>query len=692
MRERKAKQFYLYFLIIVVVAILSLFYSNKIIFLSSLHHLLAFFSLPESLSLKVQPSLFITKIDIVLSCSLFILCAVNYWIRQNIFILVLGIALLCAGIFDSFHYRALELFADGDPDYKYVTASWAISRVYEIILFILSVSFLLSSKAKGVRQNIFSIVWIVAPFVMIGILFYGGASLDYWIDHSYLRDSFVNQPWNLASILLICFTIFVPIREFRETKDTFTMLSLIMACLLQVISNTFMLFVSDAPNDISLNLPYIFKLLSHLVLAFGMSLDVMIISKHEKQALALLAETEGMLAERKGQLEKINADMLQSNRELSNANQRISLIIETAHDAFIALDAMGVVREWNRRAEEIFGWSREDAVGKKLTSISISSEYRAELENDIKLLFSEGVQKPLLNRLIEVTAMHQDGHEFPAELSISVYRYQDSYFFNAFVRDITDRKHAQEELSRRAEELSRSNAELEQFAYVASHDLQEPLRMVSSYTQLLKRRYTNKLDSDADEFIGFAVDGVTRMQGLINDLLEYSRVGTKGKQLLPTKIDQALEKAIQNLKVAIEENQASITYDPMPEVLADEGQLTQLFQNLIGNAIKFRSDKAVEVSIRVTQEDNYWVIKVCDNGIGISQEYFQKIFVIFQRLHARHDYPGTGIGLAICKKIVERHGGRIWVESIQGEGTEFVFTIPIYEAMLIDELENEHFI
>jgi light-regulated signal transduction histidine kinase (bacteriophytochrome) len=248
---------------------------------------------------------------------------------------------------------------------------------------------------------------------------------------------------------------------------------------------------------------------------------------------------------------------------------------------------------------------------------------------------------------------------------------------SAIVRDITERKRAEDEIRRHAEDLRRSNQELEHFAYVASHDLQEPLRTVSSFSQLLARRYQGKLDADADEFIDFIVGGATRMQTLINDLLAFSRIGTRANPFAAVDCEEILQAAKENLDMAIAESGAIITHDPLPTLLADPAQLTQLFQNLFGNAIKFRRPKeAPRIHLSAVRQDDAWRFSVRDNGIGIEPQYFDRIFTIFQRLHGREEYPGTGIGLAICKKIVERHGGSMWVESEPGTGSTFHFAIP----------------
>jgi light-regulated signal transduction histidine kinase (bacteriophytochrome) len=252
----------------------------------------------------------------------------------------------------------------------------------------------------------------------------------------------------------------------------------------------------------------------------------------------------------------------------------------------------------------------------------------------------------------------------------------ESGYVNLYGRDITERKRAEEELHQTLAELKRSNAELEQFAYVASHDLQEPLRGMAGFAELLGQRYQGKLDSRADEYITHIVDGTQRMQTLINDLLAYSRIGRRGEAIQATPAETALKATQENLSAAIREYEATITCESLPTVRADATQLIQLFQNLIGNAIKFRAERPPMIHVGVGEAGDCWQFSIRDNGIGIEPQYFERIFQVFQRLHTRREYKGTGIGLAICKKIIERHGGKIWVESQPGQGSTFYFTLP----------------
>ena len=281
----------------------------------------------------------------------------------------------------------------------------------------------------------------------------------------------------------------------------------------------------------------------------------------------------------------------------------------------------------------------------------------------------------------EWTYIRKDRTRVPVLITVSEVTDENGALlgFIGVARDITDLKRAQADLERLAAELKRSNEDLEHFASIASHDLQEPLRMVGSYVDLLARRYKGRLDAQADEFIGFAVDGAKRMQTLIRDLLAYSRIGTRKKASDPVAVSRPIELAIENLKLAIEEKHAVISTGQMPVIPGDPVLLTQLFQNLLGNALKFSGKETPRIQINASRDCCEWMFSVADNGIGVEARHLDRIFEIFHRLHGSEEYPGTGIGLALCKRIVESHGGRIWAESEPGRGSVFRFSLPAGE-------------
>lgn len=362
-----------------------------------------------------------------------------------------------------------------------------------------------------------------------------------------------------------------------------------------------------------------------------------------------------------------------AEKHLVQMEGRYRGLLEAAPDAMVVVNQAGEIVLLNLQAEKQFGYRRDELLGQKVTNI-IPEGFSERLIAD-GLRSAEDARAQHIGTGIELSGKRKDGTEFPIELMLSPLSAADGTLVTAAIRDISVRKAAEAALQHKVEELKRSNEELGQFAYIASHDLQEPLRMVASYTQLLSRRYAGKLDSEADEFIAYAVDGATRMQRLLQDLLAYSRVGTKGKELLSTSSEAALRQALSNLRGAIEESGAMVTHDLLPEVLADEVQLIQLFQNLIGNAIKYQNHGRPKIHIAVANGGAQYRFSVHDNGLGIDPQYFERIFGMFQRLHKREEFAGTGIGLAICKKIVERHGGRIWVESQPGIGSTFRFAL-----------------
>lgn len=324
----------------------------------------------------------------------------------------------------------------------------------------------------------------------------------------------------------------------------------------------------------------------------------------------------------------------------------------------------------NPRFEQLTGFSASELIGADPLALVVPEDRQSVRDNAVAMLRGERTLE------YEYRIDHKNGQRRWISENLVSIEYQGRRAALGNYIDITQRKASDEELQKTVRELARSNEELGQFAYVASHDLQEPLRMVASFTQLLGRRYAGKLDADADEFIRYAVDGVNRMQCLINDLLEYSRVGTRGNSMSEVDCNSIVDRVLRNLVTRVAETAAVVDVGALPVVSADAVQLEQLFQNLVGNALKYRGDRAPAVSITAVEEDNEWHFRVADNGIGIDPAYFERIFIIFQRLHGKEEYEGTGIGLAICKKIVDRHGGRIWVESNPDHGSTFHFTLP----------------
>jgi PAS domain S-box-containing protein len=364
--------------------------------------------------------------------------------------------------------------------------------------------------------------------------------------------------------------------------------------------------------------------------------------------------------------------LVQMTRDLSLKHQLLESVVEGTTDPIYVRDLEHRFTLANSACSRLFGRSADEVLGRSMRELLPNDTYYAVAQSDQEVVCAGATRT--IEEIAEI-----DGISRIFLTTKGPYRDADQKIIGTIgvARDITERKESEEHLVKTVGELKRSNDELQQFAYVASHDLQEPLRMVASYTQLLAKRYQGRLDSDADEFIAYAVDGCNRMQGLIKDLLAYSRAGTNGKALRKISGENALKDALTNLRGAIEESSAVVSHDSLPAISTDDVQLAQVFQNLVGNAIKYRRAEVPRVHVSATRNGgNEWIFSVRDNGLGIDPQYFERIFVLFQRLHGREEFAGTGIGLAICKKIVERLGGRIWVESQLEKGSTFYFALP----------------
>ncbi len=384
-----------------------------------------------------------------------------------------------------------------------------------------------------------------------------------------------------------------------------------------------------------------------------------------------------------------NTALLRRQAEvLSKAEQKFRSLLEAAPDAMIISSEDGRISLVNSQAEVMFGFRREELIGQNIRELVPDWTASSPLSLDSHGLAPTGLSSPK-----ELWAVRKNKQRYPVEISLSPLQTEEGLLLTSAIRDITERKKADEairelnttleqrvaertqELLQSNEALRQSNDDLNQFAYAASHDLQEPLRMVALYSQMLQRKYAGALDPETDQYVGFIVGGARRMEMLLKDLLTYSQTGANVGPAEPIDCEPVMKKVLLNLQASIEQSGAAISWDSLPTVQAHEVRLVQLLQNIIGNAIKYRSEEAPKIRISAERRDADWLFVIEDNGIGIEPEYAPQIFGIFKRLHGQN-YPGTGIGLAICQRIVERYGGRIWVESKPGQGSRFCFTLP----------------
>jgi PAS domain S-box-containing protein len=366
-------------------------------------------------------------------------------------------------------------------------------------------------------------------------------------------------------------------------------------------------------------------------------------------------------------------------RKRAQAEQKIAqaqfrLAVEACPSGMVLVDAAGRIVMVNTETERMFGYSRRELIGQGV-DILVPTRFR-DRHPAFRTAFAANPGVRAMGADHELFGRRKDNSEFPVEVKPNPIETRDGWAVLSVVVDISERKSAELSAAGQTRDLKRSNAELEEFAYVAAHELLEPLRTIASYAQLLAERYQGKLDEKADKYIQFVVVGAKRMQSLIVDLLAFSRVGSRTQRLLPTQSAAVARQVIERLRPRIEDTKADIAFGALPVVNADETQLGQLLQNLVGNALKFRSTQPPKIRVNASRRDGEWLFSVEDNGIGIDRQFSDRIFQMFQRLHERGKYEGSGIGLAIAKKIVDRHGGRIWFESESGIGTTFYFTLP----------------
>jgi hypothetical protein len=581
----------------------------------------------------------------------------NTWkLTEHGYLQFLGIALLFVGGLDLLHtlaYKGMNIFPGYDANLP--TQLWIAARYLQSLSFLVAPSFL----QHKLRRNL----WV-------GIYAALTAALTALIFARFFPDCYIEgqglTPFKVGSEYLISLLLGGSIwRLYRQREalapDVFTWM--VVALALTIASElAFTLYVGvyELPNLIG----HVFKIFAfyyiyHAVIEIGLRRPYTFLF-HEMQA-------------HNAQLTEEVAERKRVEKALRKSEERLRTIINALPQFVAYTDKDLTYRFVNRTYQEKFGVEPGEVVGRKLPEV-IGAEAFEEARPHVEqaLLGKQVRYHERLDYAIGGTR-DVDGILVP-----DVAESGEVHGYYAVLTDITPYMEMQEQLERYADELKRSNEELEQFAHVLSHDLREPARMVKSYLKLLEDRCRDQLDETADVFIDYAVDGATRMQEMIGALLSLSRVGTQGQEPVPTDAEPVLRRTLKSLSMALEEAEAQVTHDPLPTLIADRVQLGQVFQNLIANAIKFRREGvAPHVHVSARREGEEWVLSVADNGIGIHPQQTQWLFQIFQRLHTDEEYPGLGIGLALCKRIVERHGGRIWVESVPGEGSTFLFTLPV---------------
>jgi PAS domain S-box-containing protein len=617
---------------------------------------------------------------------------------ENRYLIFIGIAYFFVASLDLLHtfaYKGMGIFPQSDSNLP--TQLWIAARYMESISLLLALLYLINIHTGNEKE--YPEPLEKEKFFWGFFLLYAGITAACILSIFVFRnfpDSYIEgsglTPFKVTSEYLICFIFLCSLVILYIKRDIFDerIFSLLAASLVATIFGelTFTLYIDvyGFSNLIGHFLKVLsFYLIYKAVIQTGFDDPYTLLFRELKQSEEALRQEATFLRGDQGRIySMLGVKRNEPESELTITGFHIKekdsrSIVQNFHGLIeLNLDQDFEPLSINGALEEITGYSKDDFLSRKV-------KWREIVVPEDRPLIFEKIEKTMNNQNIstelEYRIKNRDGdvkwiweilQKFPA-----AYRKPgEPGKIQSIVRDITERKMVEETLKLKLEELARSNAELEQFAYVSSHDLQEPLRMIVSYLQLLQRRYQGKLDERADKYIYFAVDGASRMQILINDLLEFSRVATKAKEPEYTDCEFVLDQVLADLELFIKENKAKVSHDPLPEVIADNAQLAQVFQNLIINGVKFHSEEAPKIYISAEKKAREWQFSVKDNGIGIDTQYSEKIFEVFKRLHKKEEYPGTGIGLAICKKIIERHSGHIWVESELGKGSTFYFTLP----------------
>jgi len=613
-----------------------------------------------------------------------VLAFIVFRIKGEVTTPIIAVALFCAGCMDAFHTLAADRLIEATADNTdLIPFTWAISRAFNALIVMAGVGviFFRIRRPSSTQSSGFRLVAISSLFfglVAYGVIHYCAVSQQ--LPRTMFPDAVITRPWDaIALVLFICHAGLLWML-YRRVGGAFAA-ALWISVIADVATQLHMTFGSTALFDNHFNIAHFLKIITYLVPLIGITIDFVATYRQEQVAVQRLS-TE--IAER----QQVEVNLLASEA-------RKTAILESALDCVVGIDHKGKIIEFNPAAEQAFGYQRHEVIGQDMAKLIIPPSAQDGHDKGFARYLATGESK-IIGKRQEINAQHRDGSTFSAELAVIVIKNEGGPpQFTAFIRDITQRKLTEKELCQYAhdamkssmrlnekskelevlaENLRRRNTELDEFTYVTSHDLQEPLRKLISFSTLLRKDAGDSLPQQAEVDLKFITDAADRMQNLVRDLLTLSRTGRGDLKMQPVSLQGCMEKATEALDDRITETGATITSDELPQVLGDPTLLTQLYQNLIGNALKY-CQVTPTVHLTVEHSGDGLVFGVRDNGIGIKEQYQEQIFAPFKRLHGRGEYEGTGIGLATCRKVVERHDGEIWVESQPDQGSHFKFTL-----------------
>ena len=576
-----------------------------------------------------------------------------FYARRDHTILVIGAAFLGMGVLEALHS------IESSPTLRQYLASskllslhgsWLASGVFLAPMLLLRLLVLKPEKLDGEALRIQPGIVYGGAFLLLIVALVTQIFLALWSVN--LSGSIVPRPPDLIPTFLLGLTLILSLQNGGWRRGPFEHWLVIALIVMLVSHTTFMLWP-------------------------GRLFDTYYLLAHVLRNVAYVCVLAGLFATMFVSFRRVEREVNErqvAQQALEHSKTRHTVVLDTMVDGQITIDEHGIIQSMNPAVTRKFGYAEEDLLGKNISMLMPEPD-RSKHDGYIRKYLATG-EAHIIGFGRAVVGRCRDGTDLAIDLAVSEMVIDGRRLFSGIMHDVSEYQRQQDELARSAQELARSNEELERFASAASHDLQEPLRTVANFTELLEQEYGDRLDGEATEYMAFIVDGARRMKRLIDALLAFSRVGTKGVSHAPVQCDELVEDVILGMEAAIDENGAKVVYHNLPEVLADRALLSRLFQNLISNAIKFRTEHPPEVKIAGVSTEGEWRISVQDNGIGIDPRFSDRIFAVFQRLHDYQSYPGTGIGLSIAKKIVELHGGRIWVDSREGGGATFNFTLP----------------